>query len=444
MKIMKNQLENKYNKTYQNLVEMSGDIILNEKFPALGLTSNLDILCNFNIKILNALLIQYLPFSNLLEMKPAAIIYTIEEFLETVVYYCMNGFGGEVDISDVLLLKELFQERNGMGGTATQAAMALASIGITSLVHLTDDSKEVCEILNSPYIFTIDSKGNKVQTCELSQTKDQEIHYIIQFKKNDLIRLGDQEILIPTSNRLIVTHVTVNGIVPLNEAFFTFVEDNAEKITSHDISSFNSIRDLKILEERLYFIKAHLLTYRLGNAKGIVFYEDAHYHSDSIRRMCVQVMYPEVDIVSLNEEELFYTLKLDGFDIDINDILSCIEGMKYLKKSYHVQKGIIVHTKDYSMYVGDSLAFDIEKGLMYGNLLATSKAMFGHYGSLSDISEVLKLSLSEKGIQNLEVAEGSSTGCEVILVPSKYIDKPKYTIGLGDSFVAGVQISFKK
>ena len=31
---------------------------------------------------------------------------------------------------------------------------------------------------------------------------------------------------------------------------------------------------------------------------------------------------------------------------------------------------------------------------------------------------------------------------DAVIVPTKYIDKPQYTIGLGDSFVAGVQICF--
>jgi ADP-dependent phosphofructokinase/glucokinase len=45
-------------------------------------------------------------------------------------------------------------------------------------------------------------------------------------------------------------------------------------------------------------------------------------------------------------------------------------------------------------------------------------------------------------MENLQkVADSKYADC-VTLVPTKYIDKPKYTIGLGDSFVAGVQTCF--
>ena len=54
----------------------------------------------------------------------------------------------------------------------------------------------------------------------------------------------------------------------------------------------------------------------------------------------------------------------------------------------------------------------------------------------------MKFNLSPKGVENYGIIEKSNYAKEVVLVPSKYIDKPKYTIGLGDSFVGGVQMCF--
>jgi len=94
------------------------------------------------------------------------------------------------------------------------------------------------------------------------------------------------------------------------------------------------------------------------------------------------------------------------------------------------------------MYVGEETEADIEKGLMFGNMLATAKALSGWYGTKEQIEEVLKLPLSERGMEYKKLIEQRKFTQKVVLVPSKYIDKPKYTIGLGDSFVAGVQICF--
>lgn len=437
------KIEEKYMKTYEEMEELIASRTENNAFSALGYTSNLDILCDFQIEIFNQLLNKYLPNADLSMMKAAKEITNMEEFLETIVYFCIHGIGGEVDIADFDIIKNTFAIKKGMGGTATQGAMALAAVGCPSIVHLTDDSKDVCDILNSPFIYTITKEGNLVHTDQIIQTAEQEIHYIIQFKKGDVVCLGSQQIPIPISNRLIVTKITVNETLPLSDSYFSYIERHATDIKSNVLSSFNAIQDKDILEKRLGFVKEHIKRYKANNSDGIIYFEDAHYHNKEVRQLCLETIYPYVDILSLNEEELEYTLKMYDFPIEINDIYSCIKGAAYIKEGFFIKKGVIVHTKDYSMYLGDKLKVDIEKGLILGNMLATAKAINGWYGTKEQIEEVIKLPLSEKGIRNRELITKEHFSNDVILVPSKYIDKPKYTIGLGDSFVAGVQMCFE-
>ncbi len=436
------KIEEKYRKTYEDMEALIASRTENNAFSALGYTSNLDILCDFQIEIFNQLLNKYLPNAELSTMKAAKEITKMEEFLESIVYFCVHGIGGEIDIADFKIIKDTFAIKKGMGGTAAQAAMALAAIGCPSIIHLTDDSKDVCDILKSPFIYTITKEGDLVHTDQIIQTAEQEIHYIIQFKKGDVICLGSQKITIPVSNRLIVTKITVNEILPFSDSYFSYIEEHATDIKSNVISSFNAIRDKDILKKRLDIVKAHIKRYKANNNNGMIYFEDAHYHSTEVRQLCLETIYPYVDILSLNEEELEYTLKMYDFPVDINNIYSCIKGAAYIKEGFFIKKGVIVHTKDYSMYLGDKLNIDVEKGLIMGNMLATAKAINGWYGTKEQIGEVIKLPLSEKGISNKELVEKKYFSKNVILVPSKYIDKPKYTIGLGDSFVAGVQMCF--
>ena len=69
-------------------------------YTALGYTSNLDLAAEFRAEDLNDLLAKYLPAGVLRAMRPAERIRTMEDLLETVVYYCLRGIGGEVDIED--------------------------------------------------------------------------------------------------------------------------------------------------------------------------------------------------------------------------------------------------------------------------------------------------------------------------------------------------------
>lgn len=435
-------IEQKYQKAFEGMEEIISKRIKDKKYMAMGYTSNLDMLCDFQVEHLNELLKEYMPDSKLSDMRPAGSIVTMPDLLGTLVYYCANGIGGEVDVENTVLVEECFQFGVGMGGTAVQAALALSELGCPSLVHLTDNSKEVCDVLNTPFIYTINEDGRLVHTDKIMQTQEQEVHFIVQFKKGGKIYLGHQEIEIPCSNRLILTKVTVNKLVPFSMPYFQWVEENARQVSSNVLSSFNVILDSAVLKERLDYVEQHVKVYRRYNPGGIVYFEDAHYHDDTVRRLCLETVYSCVDIVSLNEEELNYTLEMYEFPVDIEDIISCVKGAKFIREKFGIHKGVIVHTKDYSMYVGKQLEANIETGLIYGNLIATAKAKNGWYGTKEQIKEVLELKCSPKGIKcGRKVAE-SGFASEVVLVPSKYIDKPKYTIGLGDSFVGGVQICF--
>ena len=157
----------------------------------------------------------------------------------------------------------------------------------------------------------------------------------------------------------------------------------------------------------------------------------------------MDTLYPYVDIMSMNEEELQYTLeKMYQYPVDIHDVLSCVEGTEFLRREYRVRKGIVIHTKDYAMFVGDPGRIPVEKGLLYGVTLATAKAAFGGYGGEQEIREILKLPQSPDGAANVRMIADSPWRDRVRIVPTRYIDKPKYTIGLGDSFTGGMQMCF--
>ena len=79
---------------------------------------------------------------------------------------------------------------------------------------------------------------------------------------------------------------------------------------------------------------------------------------------------------------------------------------------------------------------------MYGSLMATARAAFGEYGNDAQIRKILEGSLSRAGQENLEKIENSSLRDRVILVPTFALDRPKFTIGLGDCFTGGVQLCF--
>ena len=352
-------------------------------YTALGYTSNLDLAAEFRAEDLNDLLAKYLPAGVLRAMRPAERIRTMEDLLETVVYYCLQGIGGEVDIEDPDLVRALFPCVNAIGGTGVQAALALDRLGAGSIVHLTDDSKEVLEQLASPNIRMPLADGTLGGASDVQGRGPQETHVILQFRRGSRIVLGEQEEEIPASNRLILTRNTVNHILPLDENFLHWVEAHSQQVSSLVLSSFNSILDPEILRHRLGRILEHVERYRRKNPQGTVYFEDAHYHDRQIRRLCMETVYPHTDIVGMNEEELLHTLDMYQVPVKIEDIFSK-SGITHAIHTGSNKEGLELTLKAVKNELNlPSIAYKdyVEKGMPYEMIftnLVDTDMLYGH------------------------------------------------------------------
>jgi ADP-dependent phosphofructokinase/glucokinase len=95
------------------------------------------------------------------------------------------------------------------------------------------------------------------------------------------------------------------------------------------------------------------------------------------------------------------------------------------------------------MYFGQEIPnSDMEKGLTIGNLMAATRARTGRYGSYEDCRETMNLTLSAEGVRFAAELEHIEHSERVCIVPSRYMEHPKYTIGLGDTFMAGCLTAF--
>ncbi len=146
----------------------------------------------------------------------------------------------------------------------------------------------------------------------------------------------------------------------------------------------------------------------------------------------------------MNEEELVDLTMKKAHPVDKESLESVLAGLDYLLELYPV-KGIVMHSKDYSLYYGEAMEdIDLEMGLTLGNLMSGTRARIGRYGTQEECRESLKLDLSPTGVKFAEQLTAMELKHTAILVPSRYMEKPRYTIGLGDTFVAGMQMCFVK
>ena len=440
--ITETELIEKYAAAPEKLSEMIQKRKAEGLLSAFGYASNLDLLCSFQPEALSRFLTEELNGSDLSGLKPVVNITTRRELAQTILYYCINGLGGEADIENTEALSGIVQFQKAIGGTGVQAALALSAVGGECLAHLTDASEDVLKLLSSPLIHAVHENGVLCTADDLTARNEPEPHYIVQFRKGDRIRVGSREYEIPRSNRLILTQFRINGKLPLNPWTLRWIEENASRIPSLLISGFNCIPDLPVLLDRLQAVREHAGRFHQGRPGGIVYYENGDFHQEELFRAVFQNLLPVTDIVGMNEEELSDTMRLIGEDPDGSDPLTVVRSVLSLIERFGIKKGMVIHTKDFSMYAGKPLDADIESGLMFGNMMAASKAIHGSFGTPKEVRETLPLPLSETGLKFRRIISESEYGSQVILVPSRYLDRPRYTIGLGDAFTAGVQLCF--
>jgi ADP-dependent phosphofructokinase/glucokinase len=409
---------------------------------AFGYTSDLDVLIDWDVGVFNGILARFL------DDEPSAregdVIASRRDFARIVSHYAMNGLGGEVEIVDESVcrfLEDEFETSPALGGTCAQGAAALGAMGFPLLAHITDRCAQVCRLMDYPGVSTL-SGGRVVPIAEGVSGEPPVRHMILQFSKGDVIEVGNRRVEVPVSNRVILDFDKIHKIVPIDPGFTSYLEANAARIPSYSVSGFNAIVDRKVCDERTVELRGHFSRMKAANPSCSIYLEGAHYFSAEVEASLFRGLSDRIDVLGINEEELVSIAGGIGIGVDKDDLRSVLRGLDGVSGKYPVG-GIVMHTKDYSMYYGKELrGVDIEKGLTLGNLMSATRARTGRYGSREDCAESLSLGLSEVGLSFADELESCSPGMFARIVPSRYMERPACTIGLGDTFMAGVQLSF--
>lgn len=412
------------------------------KILAIGYTSDLDVILEWNKDTVNNI------FSAYLRNEPVNVqndvIDSMESLARILSNYMVNGLGGEADITDSKVcdyLKQCFNTKNGLGGTCAQQAVAIGRIGIPALVHITDRSKEVCRLMDHVGLKTMTEKG-VVPLIESATNEPPVLHMILQYSKGEKVVINGRTVEIPLSNRLILDFDTIHKLVPIEKPFLKYCEDNAENLAVYSISGFNAILDPAIMRQRVDELTVHFNNIKSKNPDCMVYLEGAFYLNPKVKDIVFSELAKSIDFLGMNEEELVEHVEKHGKTIDKDSLPSVLNGLEHMIQMFPVT-GIVLHTKDYSMYYGTKVeTVDIEMGLTMGNLLSGTRARIGEYGSYEDCSETLGLSLSEVGIAFVEQLMKTHSNRYIKIVPSRYMEHPRCTIGLGDTFVAGFLTAF--
>lgn len=415
-----------------------------KKEPVLAFTSNLDIVLHWDAGTYNRILDQYLT------EEPCAragdTIKDMGDFARISAYYVAGGKGGNFDILNKEVcdcLRESFSSEISLGGTCAQGAAAIGTVGFPVNVHLTDCCREVLSMMDHEGT-TVVKGGKLVPVMEADSGEPPVAHIILQFNAGDKIRILGKEVTIPLSNRLILFYDKMQKLVPIREDFLRFWEQEDTGVTpaSFLTSGFDAIIDESVMEKHVDRLEVFFHNLKRNHKDTAAYFEGAYYMNPAVKTMIFTRLSPFMDMIGMNEEELEAQVQRLGKEADLSGPEGVVRALDIVLDAFPAG-GIILHTKDYSMYYGrERKEYDIESGLTMGNLMSATRARIGRYGNQQDLRKSLKLELSKRGLDFYEEASKLQTKRQLTIVPSRYLEHPRYTIGLGDTFVAGVHTCF--
>ena len=108
------------------------------------------------------------------------------------------------------------------------------------------------------------------------------------------------------------------------------------------------------MAERLNELTRHYAAFRAQkNPETLIYLEGAYYLNPEVKDLAFETLARSIDILGMNEEELVEHAARFGLKTDKEDLASILEALNCLLTRYPA-KGIVMHTKDYSMYYGRS------------------------------------------------------------------------------------------
>ena len=410
--------------------------------PFLAFTSNYDVVLRWDAGAFNVLLEEYL------REEPRAeagdVIHSMQDLARISAYCAMNGLGMNFDITNSAVcetLMDLFDNESSLGGTGAQAAAALSMAGFPVAVQLTDRSREVCGMLNQSDLRVV-SGSRLIPVMDGASDETPVYHIILQFSKGDVIRVGGREVEIPLSNRLIFFYDTIHKTVPISGDFLEYLPAHPREVSSLVTAGFDAVIDPGTARERALEIEKMLIALRREDEHIPVYMEGAFYMNPEVKEIFFHTLGHCLSVIGTNEEELADLSRRHGQTVELSDPGAVLAALETMLARYG-SGGIILHTKDYALFYGSCPEnVDIEKGLTIGCLMSGTRARCGRYGTMEDLEKSLLLPLSPTGLRFREALDSMDVKRRTVLVPSRYMERPRYTIGLGDTFVGGVQTCY--
>jgi ADP-dependent phosphofructokinase/glucokinase len=327
------------------------------------------------------------------------------------------GTGGELvcPSAEAATLLGRLEARRGLGGTAAQAAYALAQLGAPVLLALQDRTAEQLALLH-PDIFIATEDG----LARASMLTPQGVggrypHYIIEYVEGRAV----DGIVPPRSTRVIV-RFTDDGM-DHDPCFVRVTRHLASGAGCGILAGLNAVPDDE-------------LEVTLGEARGIaeswrtaglasIHLELADFPNNSHRQAVIAALAGHVTSLGMNYNELNSLLPGD---------YAVPAKARHLAQVLNVNR-VAIHGDEWALTMTRGDPHREHEALLAGCLLAASRAANGRPTVPNALPEGAHFRLPY-------LAFAEEDGWYSVACPAPWLPRPASTVGLGDTFVAGTML----
>nr|6C8Z_A Chain A, ADP-dependent phosphofructokinase [Methanosarcinales]6XIO_A Chain A, ADP-dependent phosphofructokinase [Methanosarcinales archaeon] len=407
------------------------------------------------------------------------------DFVARLIISMRDGKAAEVptyttDIHEWLTDNLGFDEAR-MGGQAGIISNLLANMGIKNVIaYVPWLSKEQAEyFVDSENLLHPVVENGKLELKHPKEAYNPDnkpkVNWIIEFSKGLEVKFAGEKIVVPRDNRLIVSSRPPWIRIDMSEELYEHLPEIGKNIDGAILSGYQMIKeeyeDGKTYKD--YVEKAVNVIKRLkeGNPDIRIHVEFTSIQNKLIRKAILKdIVRKHVHSLGLDTVEVANALNVLGYEElaysvikkDENAIVALYEGAVILLHELKLER-VHVHSLGYYICVvsKDSPVSpeDHRKSLLFASTVAAARALLGNINSLDDIEAGLDVPVSEQGYNQLEklekylvrrgicTLEDFENGCictpnhDVIIIPTKVVEKPVATVGIGDTISAAAFVS---
>src|SRR6201997_1483449 len=344
----------------------------------------------------------------------AATSCKLVQLAKALQWRAANGIGGELFFdwpeAEEWIVQNLTISSWGLGGTGAQAAQTLAVLGARALVTLQDRSQRQLSVIH-PDVLVATRQGLEKRGALEGSGPSKPAHYIFEFNAGELV--GSERA--KRSTRVIVRFA--DDPLDRDLAFVQKSVAQASQAGAAVICGFNEVASASLATELEY--SKDLLSAWRDEGLTTIHLELGGYEDLPLRDQVLSALAPLISSLGMSHSEL-RQFGSDGVDTEVINLRRKL-----------VLNRIWFHAATWALAVTNNDPDHDLESLMCGCLVASCRAARGHISAPAGLPP--DAVFYDPPYPRISKQSGSILVC----CPAPYLEQPKATIGLGDTFLAG-------